>query len=162
MDRETTGVLLLAKSLEVKKKFIEQFRDYQVKKRYLAIVEGVPKKQCGKIENYLIKKKEYSGQTIWGSNKNEKGLYAYTDWKLLKANTIASLIECYPKTGRTHQIRVHLCEMGHPLLGDNQYGGGGCSSGPIPRILLHAESLEFFHPFTKRNCMRACTPSGRF
>lgn len=148
LDRDTTGVLLLAKQPAIFNHLVEQFKQFQVEKSYLAIVDGIIDQTKGRIENYLGKKRAYAGQTIWGAVSQNRGLYAYTGWERLNRGSAASLVKCYPKTGRTHQIRVHMAEMGHPILGDFQYGKQfQCSFRPI-RTLLHAESIHFYHPLT--------------
>lgn len=148
LDRETSGVLILAKQSLIFDQLVNQFKQFQVSKRYLAIVDGVIDQIKGKIENHLGKKRIYAGQTIWGAVSSSSGLYACTEWERLKKGQMASLVACHPKTGRTHQIRVHMAEMGHPILGDFQYGKQfQCSYRP-PRILLHAEQIHFHHPLT--------------
>lgn len=148
LDRDTTGVFILAKQSAAFDQLVQQFKNLQVDKRYLAIVDGCVKQAKGKIENYLGKKRAYAGQTIWGSVAASNGLLACTEWERLQLGKMASLMACYPKTGRTHQIRVHMAEMGHPILGDFQYGKHlQCPYRP-PRILLHAEEICFHHPFT--------------
>lgn len=148
LDRETTGVLLLVKEEEGLQRLIDQFKQFQVQKRYLAIVDGKISQSRGSIENYLGKKRPYAGQTIWGAVSPSKGLYACTEWQRLKTGKNASLVACVPKTGRTHQIRVHMAEMGHPVLGDFQYGEQfQCPYHPS-RYLLHAEEMVFPHPLT--------------
>lgn len=148
LDRDTTGVLVLAKQTIVFHNLVEQFKQLQVEKRYLAIVDGIVDQVKGKIENYLGKKHAYAGQTIWGAVSQVKGLYASTEWERLHKGQAASLMICYPKTGRTHQIRVHMAEMGYPILGDYQYGKQfQCTYRPL-RTLLHAEAIRFHHPIT--------------
>jgi 23S rRNA pseudouridine955/2504/2580 synthase/23S rRNA pseudouridine1911/1915/1917 synthase len=148
LDRETTGVLVFAKEQAIFDHLVHQFKNFQVKKSYLAIIDGFIEPQKGKIENYLEKKRTYAGQAIWGSSALDQGLYACTEWKELKRGKNASLIACYPKTGRTHQIRIHLAEQGHPILGDFQYGKHFQSTYRPQRILLHAEAIQFYHPLT--------------
>lgn len=148
LDRDTTGVLLLAKQPAAFDQLVQQFKNLQVDKCYVAIVDGALERAEGKIENYLGKKQAYAGQTIWGEVAASRGLYACTEWKRLKIGRAASLVACYPRTGRTHQIRVHMAEMGHPILGDFQYGQHfQCAYRP-QRTLLHAEKIRFHHPLT--------------
>lgn len=151
LDRETSGVIILAKQERVFENLVEQFRQFFIHKDYLAIVDGVPAKQSGIIENYLGKKQAYAGQTLWGAVKPAQGLYACTSWQRLKvSNQEASLLVCSPKTGRTHQIRVHLAGMGHPILGDHQYAKHfRCAYSPS-RCLLHASAIRFKHPLSNK------------
>lgn len=149
LDSQTTGVLIFAKNESAYQAVLLQFKAHKVKKRYLTVVDGAVNKSDGIIENFLCKKQDYAGQALWASIKNSKGLYANTSWKKLKTTSSASLLACYPKTGRTHQIRVHMAEMNHPILGDVQYQQQKplqCSYKPS-RYLLHAEEVVFQHPF---------------
>jgi 23S rRNA pseudouridine955/2504/2580 synthase/23S rRNA pseudouridine1911/1915/1917 synthase len=150
LDKETSGVLVLAKNSHAKEKLVEAFKKRGVTKLYLAIVDGVIAKDEGKIENYLGKKQSYQGQTIYGSVPEKKGLQAITFWKCLQRGKTASFVSCEPITGRTHQLRVHLSEIGHPILGDAQYGKRfRCPFKPC-RNLLHAYQIAFNHPTTGR------------
>ena len=159
LDRETTGALILAKQAAVFDLFVKQFKTFQVEKRYLTIVDGIIEEKKGIIENYLGKKKVYAGQTIWGAVSSPSGLYACTEWKCLKKGDKVSLLTCIPKTGRTHQIRVHMAEMGHPILGDFQYGKIFQSTYHPSRYLLHAEEIRFLHPLTGEVlCVNAPVP----
>lgn len=151
LDRDTTGVLILAKGPEVFEKLVAQFKQFHVQKRYQAIVDGIVSQPKGVIENYLGKKRAYAGQTLWGAVAPEKGLHALTEWQRLKVGKKASLLACMPKTGRTHQIRVHLAEIGHPILGDFQYGKQFQSPYHPPRYLLHASDIHFLHPMTGKH-----------
>ena len=144
LDKGTSGVLIFAKTKVMRDQMFALFRRHQVEKSYLALVDGVPRQSSGSIENQLGKLHEYQGQTLWGVV--EKGLYACTEWHLERSGTEAALLRCYPKTGRTHQIRVHLNGIGHPILGDHQYGRRfKCHYRPA-RVLLHAQSVSFPHP----------------
>lgn len=149
LDKETSGALLMARHQPVFLALCELFKARVVSKTYLAIVDGKLKKHSGVIENYLGKLHSYQGQTVWGKVSQEKGVFAKTSWKLQKKGSEASLIVCYPETGRTHQIRIHLSGLGHPILGDNQYGRQfECSYIP-QRCLLHALEISFEHPVKK-------------
>lgn len=149
LDKETSGVLLFAKSEQFKKTMIELFRKHQVQKDYLALIDGIPKKNKGIINNYLGKIHTYQGQSLWGVVSKEKGLSALTEWDLLKKGHAVSFLHCHPITGRTHQIRVHLSHMGHPILGDHQYGREIKSRFLTSRCLLHASEIAFVHPITQ-------------
>ncbi len=140
LDKDTTGVLALAKGLQTREEWMAYFAERAVEKEYVAIVDGVPKKESGVIENELIKKRTFEGQTIWGSGQN--GLKATTYWRVLAQGENSALLLCRPITGRTHQIRVHLAEMGHPILIDRQYAARFRSSFFAKRPLLHASRLQ--------------------
>jgi len=149
LDRETTGALILVKNDSTHLFFLDQFKKLQVKKTYRTIVDGVLRKSQGTISNLLAKKKTFAGQSIWGAVKTG-GVQAITSWKLIKSAQETSLLRCYPKTGRTHQIRVHMAEMNHPILGDYQYGKHFNSSYRPSHYLLHAEKISFLHPKTRQ------------
>ncbi|MFA6915215.1 MAG: RluA family pseudouridine synthase [Parachlamydiales bacterium] len=139
LDKETTGVLLIAKSEPVKKRFIELFREGKILKQYLALCSGYPSKNSGSIKNFLTKQGEFKGQTLYKGTLDGPGQYAETHWKVLKKVGNDTLIECRPITGRTHQLRVHLKEIGCPIVGDVLYNKKG---GISPRMMLHAQKLE--------------------
>ncbi|MBI3236415.1 MAG: RluA family pseudouridine synthase [Chlamydiales bacterium] len=146
LDKQTSGVLILAKSGVVLEKMITLFKEKKVKKLYLAIVDKKVKKKAGVITNYLGKKGGYQGQTLYGSVKGPPGLEAITRWQVLTRQDAATFLIAEPVTGRTHQLRVHFSEMGHPILGDHQYGKSfACPLDP-KRHLLHAYSISFPHP----------------
>lgn len=144
LDKDTTGVLMFAKNLSVKERVIGYFRKHLVKKSYLALADGVFQKKSGTVDNYLGKLRIYQGQTIWGSVPQEKGLNAVTAWQVESSGSNATLVRCFPKTGRTHQLRVHLSGLGHPILGDFQYGKKFCCTYQPSRYLLHAVEISFF------------------
>ena len=148
LDKETSGVLILAKTSEAKEKMAALFKKRAVRKVYLALVDGVVEKDEGVIDNFLGKKHSYQGQTIYGAVDEKKGQRAITSWKCLKRAKTASLLACEPYTGRTHQLRVHLSGMGHPILGDTQYGKRFRCPVATHRNLLHAYRISFAHPTT--------------
>lgn len=139
LDKETTGALILAKNATARDQLFELFEKKQIQKTYLAIVDGVPKD--GEKRSFLAKKGAFQGQTIWGSAP--KGLFAATKWKVIAKGKREALLEIEPETGRTHQIRVHLAESGHPILLDRQYAKSFRSSAFAARIMLHARRLRF-------------------
>lgn len=148
LDKETSGVIVVAKTQMMQKTLEVLFRKREVTKTYFAIVKGRVRKPEGLIENHLVKKKTYQGQSVWGSQ--EKGLLAVTKWKCLKKEKDTSLLQCQPQTGRTHQLRVHLSEMGHPILGDLLYGRHVMFPARVNRLFLHAYRISFIHPKTKK------------
>lgn len=151
LDKETSGAILAAKNPRMREALEKLFAKRQVKKVYRALVIGTPVQPQGVIRNFLAKKRSYQGQSIWGSVPREKGVLAITRWKCLKKGKSMALLECEPETGRTHQIRVHLSEMGYPIVGDKQYGKGTPSSLRANRTLLHAYRLSFIHPQTLKS-----------
>ncbi len=151
LDRETTGVLIFARSADTLKAMIELFRNRKVQKKYLALVDGVPKTKNGFIKNYLGKLHEYEGQNLWGPTDKTAGVLAETEWSIEKQAANCALVACVPLTGRTHQLRVHLSGMGHPILGDKQYAKRfRCTYRP-QRCLLHALEIHFPHPITHQS-----------
>jgi 23S rRNA pseudouridine955/2504/2580 synthase/23S rRNA pseudouridine1911/1915/1917 synthase len=146
LDKETTGLLLIAKSHGSRDVLIKLFADRQIEKLYIALVDGIPKEERGARQTYFAKIGSFEGQSLWGSRA--KGLYAETHWKVFAKGNDASLILCQPMTGRTHQIRVHLSEIGHPILVDRQYAERFRCKYFAKRILLHASRLRFRHPVT--------------
>lgn len=142
LDKDTTGVLALAKTPVIRDELTALFKERSVHKQYLALVAGLFEKKEGTRQSYLVKKKSFQGQTIWGSSQH--GLFSETKWHVEAEGKKASLVFCEPTTGRTHQIRVHLAEMGHPILVDRQYGPNLLSLPClIQRTMLHAYSLDF-------------------
>lgn len=149
LDKDTSGLLFLAKTDEAEEAGKALFSQRQVEKIYLAIVDGKIEKK-GIIDNLLGKKGGYQGQSLYGAVL-DKGLRAITHFKTLCYGVDSSLVLCDLKTGRTHQIRVHLSEKGHPILGDHQYGSRGFKClHKSSHHLLHAWKMSFIHPFTQK------------
>ena len=162
LDKETSGVLILAKTGDAKRKMEKLFFERKVTKKYLAVVKGKLRKKEGMIENHLGKIKTYQGQSLWGSVMFSKGESAITKWKVIGQGSCTTLIECTPKTGRTHQIRVHLYEMGYPIVGDKQYGREVACKIRSDRHLLHAQAVAFIHPFLEKKISIKCLPPADF
>jgi RluA family pseudouridine synthase len=161
LDRDTTGLLMFTKGSLFREQMIAAFKQQKIEKVYLALVDGIPKQSKGVIDNYLKKIHSYKGQSLWGgTTSSHEGHHALTSWEVLKKGREVSLLRCYPKTGRTHQIRVHLSELGHPILGDTQYGKKVKSKYNARRCFLHAYELSFLHPQTLQRCdFKAPVPS---
>lgn len=143
LDKDTTGVLLFAKSKAAEELLLNAFRQRRVRKRYLALVRGTLKKKQGTVSSNLGKIGAYQGQTVMGSVSKGKGQLAETAWQVIKEGKGASLVLLEPKTGRTHQIRSHMASLGHPLIGDVQYGWKRPEGLCPKRFLLHARSVSF-------------------
>lgn len=151
LDKDSIGLLILAKRGKERRHFENQFRSHRVKKTYFALVHGRPANYVGCIERPVMRAYKSEGKVLWSVADKGKGLEATTYYELLKTGAKYSLLACYPKTGRTHQIRVHLSSMGHPIVGDRDYGScqTGAESG-WSHHCLWAKHLSFIHPSTQR------------
>lgn len=159
LDRDTTGILILVKKESVRQEMIQAFKNQAVEKTYIAVVDKKIKKDSGKIENHLGPKKRFHGQVIYGEVQHG-GKYACTYFRCLKRGKDYSVLECRPITGRTHQIRVHLASIGHPILGDAQYCRQFQCQRVYSRHLLHSWKIEFTHPVNqKKVCVEAPIPT---
>lgn len=141
LDKETSGCLVVAKNDLAHNELARQFAGREVTKIYLALVSGTPKRRSGKIgapigRHPIHRKKMHVDP--------RRGRAAETDYRVLKSSGKASLLECTLHSGRTHQIRVHLHHLGHPVIGDTLYG----RKATAPRQMLHAWKLGFVHPRT--------------
>lgn len=156
IDKDTSGVLVVAKNDAAHLSLSEQFSAHSIKRIYLALVYGSPKEDTGKIDaaigRHPVDRKRMSG-------KARHGKHAVTHWRVIGRYRSLSLLRLRLETGRTHQIRVHLSEAGYPLVGDEAYGGGNrlpSVQDPLLRKLikdlgrqaLHAKTLGFIHPVT--------------
>ncbi len=155
LDKETSGVLLLAKSAKVKDYFIAEFKKHAVQKIYVAICDGTVKEDSGIIKNYLGPIERYQGHVKWGVVAKD-GHFAETEWNVRKRGKDASLLQLMPITGRTHQLRIHTSGMSHPILGDHSYARGFRSKYRAARTLLHAAHLSFSHPLTGAKVEISC------
>lgn len=130
LDRDTTGLIIFAKGKANQKKIMDQFHEHKVSKKYLALVNGVPKEKSGKIEVPLEDKP------------------AVTKYTVIEAYNGFSLVQFEPLTGRTNQIRIHAKSINHHLLGERKYAYGKDSRFKFNRVALHASALGFKHPLT--------------
>ena len=142
LDRNTSGILLIAKDRISASKLAKSMKGGEFEKQYIAILEGHPKEDSGIIDTY-IKREAESIIFRQVCNENEGGDRAITEYKVLAKSERYSLVLATPKTGRTHQLRVHFAHIGSPILGDDLYG---TPSKLIDRHALHAYSLSFPHP----------------
>ena len=142
LDEDTSGVLMVAKNAKLQQALQDHWNEIVTKRGYYAIVEGQLKDKQGTIKSYL---KKNSQNMMYSSKKAGDGQFAITHYKVIKEVEGYSLLDVHIDTGRKNQIRVHLGEMGHHVIGDDKYGE---PSNPIKRLGLHAYELEFKHPFT--------------
>ena len=155
LDRETSGVLVFAKSAELQEYMRTYWKQLVTRRTYVALVEGHLEKKEGTITSWLTEDNQTA--MVYSSQTDNGGQKAITNYKVLKATTIGegdqemniSLVELNLETGRTNQIRVHMQSIGHPIIGDRKYGHGNEYS-PIDRLCLHARTLEFIHPMTEK------------
>jgi len=145
LDKDTSGVILIAKTPQALNSLRAQFKARQVQKRYLALVEGIPGTSEGVINAPIGRDPKRRKQMA----VLREGREAITEFRLLEVFTAHSLLEAWPKTGRTHQIRVHLAFIGHPVVGDTVYGRRK-QTLKLSRHFLHAASVTFTLPGTDR------------
>lgn len=145
LDRETSGVLMFAKTKAIQQALQENWHQVVTKRLYCALVEGCPQHTEDTITSWLTENKK--SLRVSSSPTDNGGQKAVTHYKVNKTNGAYSLLEVQLETGRKNQIRVHMAEIGHPVVGDKKYGKGLSS---IKRIGLHAQILEFIHPVTHK------------
>lgn len=143
LDRETSGLMMYAKSIEVQKILEENWQTIVTDRRYVAVVCGKMEKEGGTISSWLKDNKAY---VTYSSPTDNGGKFAVTHYHTLDARERFSLVELKLETGRKNQIRVHMQDIGHPIVGDPKYGNG---VDPIGRLGLHAYRLNFYHPITR-------------
>lgn len=142
LDQETSGLLLMAKSREIRDKMQQNWDKTVLERGYLAVVDGVPPAPDGVLRSYL---KETPTHLMYSTEDSRNGKLAITEYNIKRSNGTYSLMELQLKTGRKNQIRVHMKDLGCPVVGDKKYGG---SKSPIGRLCLHAHVLAFSHPVT--------------
>ncbi len=145
LDKETSGCLVVAKNDAAHRGLSRQFADRTVEKIYLALVAGKLREPAGVIEEKIGRHPVHRQRM---STARVRGREAKTEYRVIRSSERASLVECRLHSGRTHQIRVHLHHLGHPLLGDKLYGPR--ITKDFPRQMLHAWKLGFRHPRTEK------------
>jgi 23S rRNA pseudouridine1911/1915/1917 synthase len=146
LDKDTSGVLILAKTEEALEKMQELFQEREMRKTYLALVAGAMRFRNGTIDLPLARSlKQRARFEVVGEDREDRR-EAVTDFSVVREFEKFTYVRLMPKTGRTHQLRVHLAHFGNPVLGDILYGGRQAKD--FPRLALHAYSIEFTHPFT--------------
>jgi 23S rRNA pseudouridine1911/1915/1917 synthase len=153
IDKDTSGLLLVAKTDVAHEGLAKQFAAHSIERRYLALVNGVPKTAEGTVDAPLARSS--TNRKKISIVEGSRGKRAVTHWRRLQILREAALVECRLETGRTHQVRVHMASLGYPLLGDPVYGRSGKNNRELLKSLnfhrqaLHAAELGFTHPVTK-------------
>ncbi|MCQ1528165.1 RluA family pseudouridine synthase [Lutispora saccharofermentans] len=138
IDMNTSGIVIIPKSSRIHS-LMDRYSAGSLEKKYMAVVSGIPKNKKGRIESLISDHPDEAGKRYL----SDEGKFAVTEYEVLEEYASASLLALSIKTGRTHQIRVHLSGLGHPILGDTLYGG---DDARIKRQALHASELSFTHP----------------
>lgn len=145
LDRDTSGLMVFAKNVEAKEKLQHNWNQMVLERKYVCVVEGTPEPETGSIRSYL---KENSRYEVFALDENAPGAkLAVTRYRTIDSGNGYALLEVELDTGRKNQIRVHMQQLGTPIAGDRRYGG---TASPAHRLCLHAQTLRFVHPVTRR------------
>lgn len=155
IDKETSGVLIFAKNVKIHSMLRLNWNEYVTLREYFAVVEGVPQEKEGTIVSYLKKNQN----NLMYSTQDPSGQKAITHYRVVKSTLQYGLVKVKIDTGRKNQIRVHMHELGHPVVGDDKYG---FTKNPLKRLGLHASALEFVHPITKQSVRVESTVPAAF
>lgn len=145
LDRNTTGLMMFAKTEEAMETLRHNWNNFVLERYYVALVEGIVKEDEGVIKSHLAENSQFM---VYSTEVEEDGKLAVTRFKVLRRSKGKTLMEFALSTGRKNQIRVHASEMGHPICGDRKYGAEKSKAG---RLCLHARTLRFAHPITKKD-----------
>ena len=151
LDRDTSGLMVYAKDVQTQQSLINGWQQLVTDRRYIALVEGELENSRGRIQSWLTEDKRFITHS---SPVDNGGKLAVTHYEVVASSNGYSLVECELETGRKNQIRVHMADLGHPVVGDHKYGS---ENDPIRRLGLHAYMLCFVHPVTGKH-MRFETP----
>lgn len=146
LDRDTSGLMMLAKTEAAKDAMQHNWNNMVISRKYVAVVEGFVEQEEGTIRSYLSETSQF--EVYSSQDADSGGQLAVTRFKRLKAGKGYSLMELQLDTGRKNQIRVHMKDINHPIVGDRKYGA---KSSPIHRLALHAQTLRFVHPISRRD-----------
>lgn len=151
LDRDTSGLMVYAKDVKTQQSLVNGWQQLVADRRYIALVEGELENPRGEVKSWLTEDKRFITHS---SSVDNGGKFAVTHYNVLNSSNGYSLVECELITGRKNQIRVHMADLGHPVVGDLKYGSG---NDPMRRLGLHAYMLSFTHPVTGK-FMRFETP----
>ena len=154
LDQDTSGILMFCKNKKIRDNMQSNWNNIVKKRGYIAIVDGKLQGK-GTKKSFLLESKK---QFVY-SSKNNQGKEAITRYTSIKNNNQYSIVQVFIDTGRRNQIRVHLSEMGYPIVGDKKYR---CKTNPIKRLCLHANILEFIHPISKKIIHISCNTPTEF
>ena len=165
IDKDTSGLLVVAKNDETQLDLARQFFEHSIERKYVAVVWGNIKEDEGTIDGNIVRDPNDMLRFRVYADDDTKGKHAVTHYRVLERFGYVTVVECRLETGRTHQIRVHMSYIGHPLFNDERYGGSEIRKGTIyakykqfirncfeicPRQALHAKTLGFVHPRTRK------------
>mgnify|MGYP000088418936 CR=1 FL=1 len=156
LDRDTSGLMIFAKNEKAKLTLQDNWQEAVLERTYMALVEREVKKPEGKIVSWLTESKTLM---MYSSPKPNGGQEAITHYKVVKSTKAYSLLEIHLETGRKNQIRVHMQDIGHPVVGDKKYGS---TTNPLGRMGLHAQVLVFIHPTTGQSMSFKTDIPGKF
>ena len=156
LDRDTSGLMMFAKNVEAKEAMQHNWNNMVPGRRYVAVVEGKVEQEEGVVKSYLAETSQFE---VYSTQNPDEGQLAITRFKRLQCNNGYSLMELSLDTGRKNQIRVHMKDLGHPIVGDRKYGA---KASPKHRLGLHARTLHFAHPVTKKEMLFETPIPSRF
>ncbi|MCM1005784.1 MAG: RluA family pseudouridine synthase [Prevotella sp.] len=156
LDRDTSGLMMFAKTPKAKEAMQHNWNNMVLERRYVAVLEGVLEEDSGAVRSYLDETRQFE---VYSTHEKGKGQLAQTLYRVLGRGGGYSLVEFSLDTGRKNQIRVHAHDMGHPIVGDRKYGA---VSSPIHRLALHARTLRFVHPITRKDMRFELPVPARF
>ncbi len=145
LDRDTSGLMMFAKSVQAKENMQHNWNNMVLERKYVAVIEGAPEPPEGEIRSYLA---ENEAHEVYSTKAPSQGKLAVTYYTTQRVRKPYALVELSLATGRKNQIRVHMKDSGHPIAGDRRYGS---TSSPLHRLCLHARTLRFIHPITRRD-----------
>ncbi len=156
LDRDTSGLMMFAKNPQAKEIMQHNWNNMVISRKYIAMVEGKVEQDQGVIRSYLAENKQFE---VYSTDDPSEGELAVTRYKVIKRGARYTMLEVELDTGRKNQIRVHMKDLGHPIAGDRKYGAG---PSIIHRLALHAQTLRFVHPITRRDMNFTTDVPGSF
>lgn len=150
LDQQTSGLMVFARTQKAKEALQHNWNNMVLERKYVAVTEGAPDPADGEVRSYLA---ENSAHEVYSTDNPAEGKLAVTRYHTVRTRGKYALVELSLDTGRKNQIRVHMADLGTPISGDRRYGG---SASPAHRLALHAQTLRFIHPVTRRDMNFSC------